>query len=371
MSWIKNILIFLVISLCTLKVADLTFYLTLPDKGNAGKLVPGKRSIQLREHAPNQDVIVAPNDSYMEGVDGLIQKEYRISIDMNGFIRNSNPYAPHADTTIAFIGGSTTESIYVNEKNRFPSIVERQLSNKFSKNIRTLNAGVSGNNSFHSLLNFQAKILPQNPDIAVLMHNINDFALLSKTGSYWVAPGRKALIKNIENVQPVTGGNILGDIKNFVIPNLYNYLKPRLFPGSVNLDEFSEYRDTGINENSNNVLTMFENSIRSFVAVSNAWEVKPVLMTQFNRINIKDPLYIQWIKRIGFANEAKDMELLYFALNEIVRKVAKETNTHLIDLAKQVPRTSEFIYDVIHLNDNGSRLVGDIISNELIEVLEY
>jgi len=369
MSWIKSILVFLFLSLCTLKVADLAFYAVLQSDGNWDELRSGKRNIQPREHDPNQDVNILPGDLYMEQTDGLIKKEYKISIDENGFIRNSNPPITTEDMTIAFIGGSTTETIYVDEKNRFPSVVERQLRNKLSKNIRTINAGVSGNNSLHSLLNFLAKILPQNPDIAILMNNINDFAQLSKTGSYWIAPSSRSLITNTENSQQLTLNGILRHIKNLMIPNLYNYIKPRLFPGLVISDEFSEYRDKRVNENSSKILTMFESSLKSFVEVCNAWGVKPILMTQFNRININDPLYISWITEMGFPNEAKDVEILYSAMNEVVRKVAAETNTDLIDLANQVPRTSDFIYDVVHVNDKGSRLVGDIISKKIVEIL--
>ena len=122
----------------------------------------------------------------------------------------------------------------MDERDRFPSIVERELREKLSRNVRTINAGVSGNNSMHSLLNFQAKILPENPKVAILMHNINDFALLSKTGSYWIAPEGKNIIRGegntTERSNRISFFNIMRVAKNSFIPNLYDYLKPRLFP---------------------------------------------------------------------------------------------------------------------------------------------
>ena len=272
-----------VVTIVTIKVVDFGFGIYRPF--DTDTLISGKRSILLRLYNPNQTALVIPSDSYMHNTDSLIQKKYHISIDADGFIENGNLNLENSNIVIAFIGGSTTESIFVDEKDRFPSIVERQLREKFSSGIKTINAGVSGNNSIHSLLNFQAKILPKKPNIAVLMHNINDFALLSKTGSYWVAPEGKNILQGIDTgFKDATGMRLferMRKAKNILIPNLYAYLKPRLFPNLDISDEFYEYRGSSIGAYSMETVYMFENSLRSFVMLSNAWGVKPILMTQF------------------------------------------------------------------------------------------
>ena len=371
MSWIKNFIIILVITIATIKVTDYSF--GIYRQGGSEFLKTGQRSILLRERSPNQTVIVIPSDIYMERTDGLIQTEYRVSVDANGFIENGNVRTDNS-FVIAFIGGSTTETIYVNEKERFPSVVERELREKLSKNIRTINAGVSGNNSMHSLLNFQAKILPENPKVAILMHNINDFALLSKTGSYWIAPEGKNIIigegKNTESSSAINLFNLIRGAKNIFIPNLYDYLKPRLFPNLVLRDEFGGYRVDDIEKHSIETRSMFEKSIRSFIALCKTWEVMPILMTQFNRVSTSDHLFMKWIQDQGFGNQAQEMANLYRELNEITRKVAAETDTHLIDLDIKIPKSSEYIYDAVHLNRKGSNLTGKIISQELITALK-
>jgi lysophospholipase L1-like esterase len=336
------------------------------------RIKSGHRSILLREHSPNQTSLVVPTDSYMHNTENLMQKQYRFSIDTNGFIENGNLKTDNS-FVIAFLGGSTTEAQYVEEKERFVSIVERQLREKLSKKIRTINAGVSGNHSIHSLLNFQAKILPENPKVAILMHNINDFALLSKTGSYWVAPKGKNIIKVHVNIPESSNENRLIDFieatKNILIPNLYIYFKPRLFPDLDTRDEFDGYRGGKISLYSDEIRSMFEKSLRSFVMLSHAWEVKPILMTQFNRVSLSDKMFMKWIRSKDFGDQAQEMANLYKELNEIIRKVSVETDTHLIDLDIMIPKTSEYIYDIVHLNTNGSKLVGNIISQELIKVL--
>ena len=54
------------------------------------------------------------------------QKPYVLRVDRQGFIMPSKIH-DHPDLTIAFLGGSTTECIYVDEDNRFPYLVGRLL----------------------------------------------------------------------------------------------------------------------------------------------------------------------------------------------------------------------------------------------------
>ena len=53
----------------------------------------------------------------------------------------------------------------------------------------------------------------------------------------------------------------------------------------------------------------------------------------------------------------------YHELNQIVRDVAKTKNVSIIDLASSVPRTKEYMYDVVHLNDKGSILVSQLLTS--------
>jgi hypothetical protein len=86
----------------------------------------------------------------------------------------------------------------VEEDSRFPFLVQKSLIHKKTgKNIHVLNAGVSGNNSLHSLINFIAKGINVKPTTVILMHNINNLVLLSKNGSYWNALQTKAIVQTI------------------------------------------------------------------------------------------------------------------------------------------------------------------------------
>lgn len=60
----------------------------------------------------------------------------------------------------------------------------------------------------------------------------------------------------------------------------------------------------------------------------------------------------------------------YDRFNEIVREVVQTNEIPLIDLAKLVPQEKEYLYDPFHYNDNGSKVVANIISKELIDIIK-
>ena len=61
---------------------------------------------------------------------------------------------------------------------------------------------------------------------------------------------------------------------------------------------------------------------------------------------------------------------LYARFNQITREVAIQENVTLIDLDSLIPKTNEFLYDTIHLNQAGSILMGDLVSKKLLEVIK-
>ena len=61
---------------------------------------------------------------------------------------------------------------------------------------------------------------------------------------------------------------------------------------------------------------------------------------------------------------------LYKILNEITQVVAIQDNVTLIDLDTQIPKTNEFLYDAIHLNEAGSILAGELVTKKLVQVIK-
>jgi hypothetical protein len=50
-------------------------------------------------------------------------------------------------------------------------------------------------------------------------------------------------------------------------------------------------------------------------------------------------------------------------LNEVIREVSASRQIDLIDLAKLIPSSSKYMYDPYHLNENGSILAAEILTD--------
>jgi lysophospholipase L1-like esterase len=318
-----------------------------------------ERTILLREHRVLLDYFEKPNDTYLSYCDNLEQKKYKVRTDENGFIiGEKNLLQKDQPVDLFFFGGSTTECIYVDEEKRFPYLVQTKLNKLLDADIKVLNAGVSGNHTMHSTFNLLSKGISQSPKIVVLMHNINDLALLEKTGSYWNAPNTRAIVQS----KLSSNFNRIRNLKNALIPNIYRFVNNALNAGKSNeTDEWEGYRDEkkisfDVIENE------FEKSIYTFIDIAKRYGIKVILMTQFNRVNLQDDFTL---KHIEDKEHFTEFVTMYHKLNEKIRKIAEKENVGLIDLSEKVPSNKEYIYDDVHLNTNGSEFVASIITEYL------
>jgi lysophospholipase L1-like esterase len=371
----KSTLVVVLVSLVFLKALDIAFYQIAREKIYAEPLRKSSdRSIALREYGPNQhSVYDAGNTHPIAGIERELGR-YVFNIDKNGFIETGNPVLPDADSKVLFLGGSTTETLLVEERNRFPSVVERALRDDPGLSINVFNGGVSGNNSMHSLTKLIAKGIPLRPDFAIMMHNVNDLHALSTSASYWRTPEiTNLVIVNFEQgfLKRMVVGT-LRSTKNAIIPNLYGYLKPRLelnFSASANVTTRQTIEGKGINQF--DIEEQFRSSLISFARVCRAWNIRPILMTQFNRYHMSDELFQFWhVENPAAAHDPEEFVSLYARFNDIIREVAKSEDVILIDLAKAVPADDVHMYDTVHLTDEGSILVANIITEKLKTVLK-
>lgn len=274
---------------------------------------------------------------------------------------------------IIFFGGSTTECVWVEEALRFPYLVSQNLVNTEGKNLRVLNAGVSGSNSMHSMFSHLAKGIPHRPQYAVLMHAVNDLSLLSKTLSYWDGPITRKIV--VEGQNKIDKGFLyenLRFIKDIIFPNIWintRYYFHSYVDEIIASDEWALHRERKFEfaQIENTIKQDFKASIKSFIFMTRAWGIEPILMTQFNRVRHSDKfvknLYIDKKQGVSWNEWVK----LYAMANQIIREVSHEEDVLLIDLDILIEPDSRYMYDAVHLNTKGSIKVADIITDFLAE----
>jgi lysophospholipase L1-like esterase len=139
------------------------------------------------------------------------------------------------------------------------------------------------------------------------------------------------------------------------------------------VDEFSHLRGQKIAIDKPYLLGEFKMNLEEFINICRANGIIPVLMTQENRLKINpDPIIAAYLKRIeinqGITYPAyKD---LFDSFNQTIREVGMAHAVPVIDLAQQVPPEKAYLYDVVHLTDEGSKLAARLIQQELIKLIK-
>lgn len=323
-------------------------------QGLVATIQPTNRYIFLREYRPNQVLEVQPSYRYVAESDGLTVQKVRLIVDGDGFIGSAKRY-DKPDVTIAFLGGSTTECLYLDEDKRFPSMVASLLGERRGWRVHAINAGTSGRNSLHSINKLINVVAPKNPQVVMFMHAINDLTTLTHFGSYWNADRRGNLVV----VEDGEGS----------FPYMFKVLAKRHVPGYFTMAMVvSDYLNSKVDDefvfnrqvfNANlqreeELVALFRQQLMLFVHVTRVIGATPVLMTQANRIESDDPFVRDLFRRTRPGLDYDRWAKVYARFNEEIRRVAAIEHIDVVDLAKTIPGTKEYAYDPVHLTERGS-----------------
>jgi len=294
----------------------------------------------LRRYEPNQNRRITPQNA-----ENVPFSTYSLRTNSDGFIAEVD------EGECYFLGGSTTECLYVREYNRFPVIVGKTLC------MKTVNCGRSGNNSIHSLNLLLNVVLKRKPSVVVLMHNINDLIVLGLAGTYWNNTTRSNVVQ----------------IRKHPIRDAFSAMLPcteRLIRFScMGADEWGDIRGVNVTLDKDSICSSFRKNIETFVFICKSHGIRPVLMTQQNRFtdnpdkDIEHAVAVLWS---DFGIDYRTFISVYKSMNEEIRKCSFVNGITCVDLDRAIPKTSEFIYDVCHLSESGSLLAGKLIAERML-----
>jgi hypothetical protein len=359
----KKTLVFVTLGLFLIIVCAAEKFLEFNNRRQGIFLEAERRYIRLKEYRPGNRLLMAFPRNHLPYTDNVFTKKYRVDIDKNGFIVPSQVY-PHPDEAIVFLGGSTTECMFVDEDHRFPYVVGRILSQATSKKINSYNGGMSGNNTLNAIDILINKVIPLHPRVVVYMENINDLSTLLYEGTYWNKHTPRSPLETLQRWKLV--GKLL---KEIFIPNLnnaYRHLKDTLFRHQE--DEFAGARGHKLKFDQAKMRHDFAANLQTMVCTCKAWGIVPVLMTQANRITDHPaPIVAAYIGRYGSDTGISyhDFKRLYDAFNDTIREVGRKDHVMVIDLAREVPPDKQHLYDMVHFNDAGSQLAAKLIGAKL------
>ena len=339
----------------------------------ASGLSPGPapaRHVVLREWRRDTDYEFLSPEARRRYSEGGLPTTYRLATDSEGFIaparRHQSP-----DVSIVFLGGSTTECAFVLPENRFPHLAARKLEDALSLKVNGINAGLSGNNSLHSLALLLGKVIPLQPDFVVLMEAVNDIGVLAH-GSYWVNEGSLSLVENEKRSVRAAGRMLLQS----VIPYTSQFFQDArratrglLQFGQARAEAKTKGDADGELGRRRAAARAYASSLRSFVRVASAWGITPVLMTQVNveprSTAERGDAFLNRDRLAGVVQRPEEFTSVHDQFNAIVRDVARTEGAVLIDLAGARDWVFGDVYDAVHFTDRGSQQVAEIIAAAL------
>jgi hypothetical protein len=326
-----------------------------------------RRYIRLKEYRPGTRLSLSFPRNHLPYTDNVFTKKYKFDIDSRGFIVPSQIY-DRPDKVIVFLGGSTTECMFVDPDHRFPYLVGRILGQETGARINSYNGGMSGNNTLNAIDILINKVIPLQPAIVVYMENINDLSTLLYEKTYWNKNTARSPLETLKKTKLV--GKLL---KEIFIPNLnyaYRSLKETLFRQEG--DEFAAARGQKLKIDQAKMVSDFADALQTFICTCKAWGMVPVLMTQGNRVtDHPDPVVAAYIGRYGSDTgiSYRQFKELYDAFNDTIREVGRKNQVMVIDLAREVPPDKKYLYDLVHFNDAGSQLAARLIAAQLKPII--
>ncbi len=291
---------------------------------------------------------------------GKVAEEFIFTVNSREF-RGPNFTIPRPPKTVRLVcfGGSTTFGTGCpRDDQTYPQLLARALNEKSSdQKIEILNAGVPGYRTTESIINLN-KFSKNEVDIALLYHAINDI-VRGDDGKFYSEP--------LQHSRPPSR---VERYRRRMRSSLFEVLISKI----VGSEEKKIRKGTGLLQYPN-IDEGFETNLKSWVQLCHKKGIVPVLLTFETRLkpNLneeqKDELLAGPIFKIYFPTYSQMAEALK-KYNQIIRKVAESEGVALIDLEGKIPYSKENWIDFCHLNARGTRLMVDLIRNEVETIID-
>ena len=284
--------------------------------------------------------------------------------------REFNPEKPANTYRIVLLGGSTTYTASVKDNDKtFAYQLERILRNDYGKeNIEVINAGVSGYNSWESLINLQFRVLDIDPDLVIVYHGTNDVhTRLVSPDAYkgdnsgrrkrWSQPGiplfeHSLLLRYIGRKSGLTSQAGLGTLVNS--PDFLGVGGENWNRKKYSLEELSEKYNLDELLVKNPPVYFRRNLIN---------------MTSIARTNDVSVAFATWAHSPYFNDYASTdaYQAGFRENNAVVTDVATRYGAYLFDFAALMPQDREYWSDGRHVNEAGALLKAKLFADFILD----
>jgi lysophospholipase L1-like esterase len=286
---------------------------------------------------------------------------------------------------ILAVGGSTTECLYLDQKEAWPSLLQGLLNGNSQIHIYWVgNVGRSARTSRENYLQIKY-LLEQYPDIktVLLLVGVNDFLQRLKQDTTYKTKDIMKLddndLHNSFEIVPKLSSN--RDLKlHRILRNIYDSYKYKELTQDTSGEIYIKWRrnrqlaSTIINHlpDLSYSLTEYKNNLNHIINITEKYGVRLIFITQpsmwSNNLN-QNEKYLLWMGGIGNFKELSDSK--YYSADALAKgmnmynkaliDVCKSRNLEYIELDRMIPKNVSAFYDDVHFNENGAKLAANAI----------
>ncbi len=278
---------------------------------------------------------------------------------------------PVDELRVFLIGGSTTECLIIDDDDSLDAVIQRTMQERVAERsqVRVYNAGVSGDISDDHVAILTQRIVHLQPDIIVIFAGINDLRAAIQGHDYLHLP------------VPTPPPWMLLATQSQVGRLAYNLVKLRRPSLDSPQDEplVTSYQYGVKQQKSARAASGppifdtrgYANNLRTLAGVAAGHSVALILVTQQTTWNSDvDSTAKEWhwllnLDNVRYAED--DMHQAMERMNDSMRQIANSLDVPLYDLARLMPKSTEFFYDDVHFNTNGARVAGTHLAAVILE----
>ena len=276
--------------------------------------------------------------------------------------------------TIFAVGGSTTQCFFLSDEKTWPARFGQRLRKSF-RNVWVNNAGLDGHSSFGHAVLLEDIIRPKHPKVVLFLVGGNDVAR---------APGEEYDAENVK-------GGLLFSSPTAFIKSLSAYSEVAALTASIyrsanayqhglhhqyiNLRQ-QGYQDIPVDRQEQYLekycapayLRGYRERLEHLISLAREGGIEPVLMTQplLAGGGIDDVTGLDLARiSVGPDRNGKMWWDVLEQYNEITRRTGRESGVPVVDIARELPKSSRNFYDFIHFSNEGAQAIAEILYRDL------
>lgn len=363
-------LVTLLVGLCAAELLLRAMH-PLPDPYAALKEVV-QRDFVPSFHAPHERLVVSAE----AGIPGMSTSRKTFSTDNVGLRGDSLAMPkPAGEFRIFVIGGSTTECTYLDDSEALPRRIQDHLrADGFSsRQVEVYGAAKSGDNSLDHVAALSQILIHMQPDMIVVFAGINDLSGGIAGVSYEdvISPPRTR-IHFADIVKELATESQLARLAYQVLGQRSERQRLEALPLRADVQRLVAIRDS--HAVSDSVLHldpgMYRDNLETLAGTARAHRVPMVFMTQATTWNSEvDSTAVHWHwmtyrRGVTYREDVLDGEMEKY--NDVMRQEGAKLGVPVFDLARELPKSTRYIYDDVHFNPAGADTTGVLLASFLV-----